>query len=95
MQALEQGALSARATGPALQVELIVRTDEGQVDGAELPAGEEPSRFEISSESVPALVPPRGRPQDPVGAILRGLTPLAGEATANSEEIRAEASVSP
>jgi len=95
MQALRLGALSARTEGPVLEVELVVRTDEDQVEESELPAGDEPSSFEISTANVPALGQPHGDSQDPVVGLLRGITPLAGEATADSEEIRAEASVSP
>ena len=72
---------------------MAARGAEGDLDISELPIGEAPTRFSITASSAGELLPAGGA--DPARQLLLGLAPVSGEATASSDEIRAQAAVSP
>jgi hypothetical protein len=90
LEALRQGALTARPTGAALRLEVAVRT-RGDLPESELPATATPDRFTLS----PGDVTGRLGAGDPAGSLLRGITPLEGAATASPDEVRAQVVPSP
>jgi hypothetical protein len=92
---LHQGALTARVEGPSVRLEMVASTDRENLAASELPVSGTPSRFALTSAGVSAVLPGRGVPTDPIAALLYGLTPLVGEATATTDEVRASVSVSP
>jgi hypothetical protein len=92
---LDKGALTARAEGPSVRLEMVAQTDRQDLDESELPVSAAPSRFALTSAGVAAVLPRRGGPADPIVALLYGLTPMVGEATATTDEVRADLSVSP
>jgi hypothetical protein len=92
---LDQGALTARVEGPSVRLEMVASTDREDLDESELPVSGTPSRIGLTRAGVSAVLPGRGVPTDPIVALLYGLTPLVGEATATTDEVRASVSVSP
>ena len=90
LRALRQGALTARPTGAALRLEVAVRT-RGDLPESELPATGTPDPFTLTPDDVAG----RLGAGDPAGALLRGITPLEGSATASADEVRAQAVPAP
>lgn len=75
---------SVRAVDGSLRIEDFSKTTGGDLNSEDVPIGTSPSKFEIMPSGVPTLIPGPG----PVRALLAGLAPLRGEATASSDEVR-------
>jgi hypothetical protein len=89
---LGQVAASAGPVAGSVQVEVAAKGASGDLNTSELPLHLAPTRFTISASNAAGLV--LGGPADPARKLLLGVAPLTGEATASSEEIRAQAAVS-
>ena len=83
-------AASAYPEGRGLGIEVVARATHGELATQELPLGATPRRFEISPASAAALVP-----AGPARRLVSVLAPLQGEATASSEQVRAQALLAP
>jgi hypothetical protein len=84
---LGETAASVRAEDGAVQIEDFSKST-GDLTSDELPLGTKPSPFEITAESAAVLIQP-GLVRD----LLAGLAPIAGEATASSDEVRLHVTV--
>jgi hypothetical protein len=84
---LGETGVSLRAVGNAVQVEAVSKsTDDLTLDDPPLSA--EPTPFEFSGAQITNLVRP-----GPAADLLTGITPISGEGTATSDEIRIHATV--
>jgi len=90
---LGQAAASVQPVAGSVRIDIAVKAVEGDIELAGLPVGATPTRFTISSSSAAELLP--ARRADPVRDLLLGLAPLAGEATATADAVRAQAAVAP
>jgi hypothetical protein len=90
---LGQVAASAEPLAGSVRLEVAAKAPGGDLEASELPLGVAPTRFTLSSANAAGLLP--GDHADPVRRLLLSLAPLAGKATASSDEVRAETAVSP
>ena len=79
-------AATAQAVHGSLRIEDFSNTTGGAFEAADLPIGTTPSHFAISASSAAFLLPP-----GPIQMLLAGLAPIAGEATASSDQVRLQA----
>jgi hypothetical protein len=80
---LGPSAATAQAAHGSLRIEEFSNATGGGFGSADLPIGTVPSHFGISASSAAFLIPP-----GPIRMLLAGLAPIAGEATATSDQVR-------
>jgi hypothetical protein len=85
---LGQTATSVRAENGALQIEVFAKSTGGDLASAQVPLGSEPTPFYYDRTGVAAELHP-----GPLRDLLIGLTPISGQATATSDEVRLHVSV--
>jgi hypothetical protein len=95
VDALAEAAVSMASVGRSLQVELVAKTQGTELSESERPAGEAPTSFTISSAGARAAMPRDSGGAGPARQLLFGIVPVAGDATASGDEVRAQASFSP
>ncbi len=79
---------SARVENSVLEIEDFSKASGGDLSSDELPLGAKPSNFVITAQSAAVLIS-----AGPVRDLLLGLVPIAGEATATSDEVRLHVTV--
>jgi hypothetical protein len=85
---LGPAAVSVRPTPAGLHVEAYANSTGGNLVSGGLPAGTQPTAISVSRGGAASLVP-----AGPVRSFLTGLSPLSGEATGASDQVRVNLSL--
>jgi hypothetical protein len=93
LAAMDEGALAITAAGPGVVLDLFARLDRESLDEAELPASEEFADFSLSRADLTALLTTTGASQ--LRPTLLGMTPIEGEVSASTDELRARVELAP
>ncbi len=94
IEALGQLAGSVQPMAGSVRLEVAAKSAGADLTASGLAVGEAPTRFNFSSSNAASLLSVGG-PTDPLRQLLLGMAPLAVEATASSDELRAKVVASP
>jgi hypothetical protein len=91
--AIGEGALSVGAVGTTVELDAFARLDEESLGESELPADEEFAPFSLSPEAIGLLLPSNGAA--PLRSLMLAMAPIAGDASASSDELRIRVLLAP
>jgi hypothetical protein len=86
LDAIGLGALSMAAVGDRVELDAFARLDRQSLNEDELPGGEEFAPFSLSPQALGLLLPSDGAA--PLRGLLLAMAPIAGDASASTDELR-------
>jgi hypothetical protein len=93
LAAADEGALSMAAVNSTVEIDAFARLDRVPLEEGEAPAGEEFAHFGFSPNALALLLPGDGDAH--LRRLLLAMTPIAGEASASTDELRVRLQLGP